>query len=124
VRETELGENERSSSTGVVSPPIAKTSAGTIRPHFTIEGLRWRCALKHRNSRRETAGWDRIDRQEVFVLCWKAGPNVGSAEARAGSMNVPGPFNFAAEGAAAFVSPNFESYRGTQVQGVWVPHSP
>ena len=37
---------------------------------------------KHRNSRRETAGWDRVDRQEVFVLCWKAGPspNVGSAK--------------------------------------------
>ena len=24
---------------------------------------------KHRNSRRETAGWGRIDHQEVFVLC-------------------------------------------------------
>jgi len=48
---------------------VAKTSARTIRPDFTIEGLRRRCALKHRNSRRETAGWDRVDRQEVFVLC-------------------------------------------------------
>ncbi len=24
---------------------------------------------KHRNSRRETAGWDLKDHQEVFVLC-------------------------------------------------------
>ena len=50
--------------------------------NFTIEGLRRRCAFKHRNSRRETAGWDRVDHQEVFVLCWKAGPspNVGSAK--------------------------------------------
>src|SRR5213593_347149 len=90
----EFGEKEKSCSTDVVCPPIAKTSAATIRPDFTIQGLRGRCAPKHRNSRRETAGWDRIDRQEVFVLCWKAGPspNVGSAKARAGSMNTPGPF--------------------------------
>ena len=47
-----------------------------------LKGFARRCASKHRNSRRETAGWDRIDRQEVFVLCWKAGPspNVGSAK--------------------------------------------
>src|SRR3989442_6107940 len=63
---------------------------------YNLKGLRGRCAPKHRNSRRETAGWDRVDRQEVFVLCWKAGPspNVGSAKARAGSLNTPGPFNF------------------------------
>jgi len=74
---------------------VAETSAKTIKD-FTIEGLRRRCAPKHRNSRRETAGWDRVGRQEVFVLCWKAGPspNDGSAKARAGSMNTPGPFNF------------------------------
>ena len=24
---------------------------------------------KHRNSRRESAGWDRVDHQELFVLC-------------------------------------------------------
>src|SRR5439155_10771145 len=60
-------------------------SDGTVRKSktdFTINGLRRRCAPKHRNSRRETAGWDRVDHQEVFVLCWKAGPspNVGSAK--------------------------------------------
>src|SRR5438034_11665561 len=84
-------------STDGVCPSLAETSAWTFRPDFTIEGLCRRCAPKHRNSRRETAGWDRVDRQEVFVLCWKAGPspNVGSAKARAGSMNAPGPFNFA-----------------------------
>ena len=50
---------------------IARTSAETIKPDFTIEGLRRRCAPKHRNSHRETAGWDRIDRQGVFVLCFR-----------------------------------------------------
>ena len=40
-----------------------------VRPDFKIKGLRRRCAPKHRNNRRETAGWDRVDRQEVSVLC-------------------------------------------------------
>src|SRR5688500_13874291 len=50
--------------------------------------MRMRCGPKHRNSRRETAGWDRIDRQEVFALSWKAGPslNVGFAKTGAGSV--------------------------------------
>jgi len=97
-RKTEFGEKARFCSTGVVCPRIAKTSAETTKPDFTIEGLRRRCAFKHRNSRRETAGWDRLDRQEMFDLCWKAGPSliVGFAKTRAGSMNTPGPFNFAA----------------------------
>ena len=66
----------------MVCPQIAETSTEKIEPDFTFEGLCRRCAPKHRNSRRETAGWDRVDRQEVFVLCWKAGPspNVGSAK--------------------------------------------
>ena len=68
--------------------PIASPGRAERILQFTIEGLRRRCAPKHRKSRRETAGWDRIDRQEVFVLCWKAGPspNVGSAKARVGSV--------------------------------------
>jgi hypothetical protein len=46
-------------------------SPGQASSHFSdrLQGLRRRCAHKHRNSRRETAGWDRIDHQEVFVLC-------------------------------------------------------
>ena len=67
-RKTEIGETERSRSTGGVWPLVAETSVRTFEPDFTIEGLRRRCAPKHRNSRRETAGWDRVDRQEVFVL--------------------------------------------------------
>jgi hypothetical protein len=51
-----------------VCPKSAQETAATIFPDFKIKGLRRRCALKHRNSRRETAGWDRIDHQEVFVL--------------------------------------------------------
>src|SRR5262245_940661 len=35
---------------------------------------------KHRNSRRETAGWDRFDRQEVFVPVRNAECGVRSAE--------------------------------------------
>ena len=46
-----------------------KRAPGRELPDSTIEGLRRRCAPKHRNSRRETAGWDRVDHQEVFVLC-------------------------------------------------------
>ena len=68
-RKTEFGETERSRSTDGVCPWVADKRAGTTKPDFTIEGLRRRCAPKHRNSRRETAGWDRVDRQEVFVLC-------------------------------------------------------
>jgi len=41
---------------------------------------------KHRNSRRETAGWDRIDHQEVFVFVEMHGPEV--------PMTLPALFNF------------------------------
>ena len=72
-----------------------KRAPGRLDQILQLKGFARRCASKHRNSRRETAGWDRIDRQEVFVLCWKAGPspNVGSAKSRAGSIDTPGPFN-------------------------------
>ena len=74
-------------STGGVCLLVATEGVQVPESNFTIEGLRGRCAPKHRNSRRETAGWDRIDPQEVFVLCWKAepSPDVGSAKAWAGS---------------------------------------
>src|SRR5439155_24471787 len=80
--EIKFGEKDRSRSTDGVCPSVAGTSARTFRPDLTLEELCRRCAPTHRNSRRETAGWDRIDRQEVFVHCWKAelSPNVGSAK--------------------------------------------
>ena len=75
-----------------------KQAPGRLDQILQLKGFGGGVPLKHRNSRRETAGWDRVDRQEVFVLCWKAGPspNVGSAKARAGSMNTPGPSDFPA----------------------------
>lgn len=54
----------------------------SVRKSFTIQGLRRRCAPKHRNIRHETAGWDRIDHQEVSVLCCH-GPGA--------QFGVPGP---------------------------------
>ena len=69
-RKTEFGEKERSRSTGVVCPPVARTSAETTKD-FTIEGLRRRCAPKHRKNHRETVGWYRkIARGVCSLLKW------------------------------------------------------
>src|SRR5262245_39334281 len=67
-RKTEAGEKERFRSTGALYPGIAKACAETNKPDFTIEGLRGRCAPKHRNNRRESAGWDRIDRKRCLFF--------------------------------------------------------
>ena len=64
-----MGAGEPRFFTGGVCPTVATEHARVPEPDFTIEGLRGRCAPKHRKSRRETAGWDPIDHQEVFVLC-------------------------------------------------------
>lgn len=56
------------------SPPVdyvqryIKSAPDVFSQNLHSKGFRRRCAPKHRNSRRETAGWDIIDRQEVFVL--------------------------------------------------------
>ncbi len=64
---TKMVAREPKFSTAGVCPAVATERVG--KPDFTFEGLRGRCAPKHRNSRRETAGWDLTDHQEVFVLC-------------------------------------------------------
>src|SRR5580658_5253261 len=60
---------------------MAGSGARIENPIFSNQGLRRRCAPKHRNNRRETAGWDRIDHQEVFVLYCNM--------ARAGGVRTP-----------------------------------
>ncbi len=60
-------------SAGGVCPPVATKHVPWVWPGFAVEGLRRRCALKHRNNRRETAGWDReiTKRCLIFVeMAW------------------------------------------------------
>src|SRR2546430_4920772 len=56
----------------------------TREKNFTIQGVRGRCAPKHRNSRRETVGWYRkIARGVCSLLKWHGREH-----------KAPGPFNF------------------------------
>src|SRR5205085_5412253 len=57
---------------------IARTSEN----NFTIQGLRRRCAPKHRNSRRETAGWYRKIARGVCSLLKSHGPGDGMQNAK------------------------------------------
>lgn len=74
-------------SAGGVCPPVTIQHVTCIWPGFTVKGLRRRCARKHRNNRRESAGWGRKITKRCLIFVEMA---------RAGSADnvLPAPFNF------------------------------
>jgi hypothetical protein len=52
------------------APRVANKHAAHLVTGFTVEGLRRRCAPKHRKSRRETAGWLKDTRRCLFFVEW------------------------------------------------------
>lgn len=104
--------------TGGVCPQVADERAETIGNAFTIERLRRRCASKHRNSRRESAGWylNEIARGVCSLLKWQ-GPEVLVDGHQADAAS--GPFNFLHELSATTRAPHRSFSCGCDLTAEW-----
>lgn len=89
-----MGAGEPKLSTDELCLEAISNSAKQIQPDFTIKGIRRRCAQKHRNSRRETAGWDLASHQEVSVFFLPGGMSLLIHSIRFSRRNLPSARNF------------------------------